>query len=205
MKDTTVLPRPCARILSGFRPPFQDKTFETGVNLTPAKGTRTDCVAPKLANHDEPKFATYPFLWQIAIETFSCSCTLSKMGRTQFEKKLVQAVRLGDDPSRKSASWVGPEIGRWLWRQAGAESLKAHSCGNPFDIEAEDWLGAKSYLRFGWSLQIHRPLPILRLKISLRVTDNEWRDKQELVKLGLVLQEDPSFCVYLGSIMVMNY
>jgi hypothetical protein len=52
---------------------------------------------------------------------------------------------------------------------------------------------------------MHRPLPILRLKISLRVTDNEWRDKQELVKLGLVLQEDPSFCVYLGSIMVMNY
>jgi hypothetical protein len=37
---------------------------------------------------------------------------------------------------------------------------------------------------------MHRPLPILRLKISLRVTDNEWRDKQELVKLGLVLQED---------------
>jgi hypothetical protein len=37
---------------------------------------------------------------------------------------------------------------------------------------------------------MHRPLPVLKLKISLRVTDNEWRDKQELVKLVLVLQED---------------
>jgi hypothetical protein len=76
------------------------------------------------------------------------------------------------------------EIGRWLWStgdKLGEKGLRLTVAVTPFDIEAEDWLGAKSYLRFGWSLQMHRLLPILKLKISLRVTDNEWRDKQELV------------------------
>jgi hypothetical protein len=114
------------------------------------------------------------------------------MGRTRFEKRR-QDARLGDDPSPKSASWVRPADTRN--RQVAVEtnwSRKAWGsvAVTPFDIETEGWLGAKSYLRFGWSLQMHRPLPILKLKISLRVTDNEWRDKQEPVKLVLVLQED---------------
>jgi hypothetical protein len=142
-------------------------------------------VAPKLANHNELEFVTRPFLWQIAIERDHEPSAVHARCQNWTGRGLRRDYRTCDwAPIRPASQHHGlvlqiREIGRWLWRQTGEKGLRLTFAVTPFDIEAEDWLGAKSYPRFGWSLQMHRPLLIFKLKISLTVTDNEWQDKQE--------------------------